>query len=117
MSLADKTRLLMERRSGPGPRGEMRPMAQSDADRNLLYGLLALQMDLIAPDALVTAMSTWVSEKDKSLGQALVSQGALAEDNDALLESLVRRLMEKHDNHVRRSLAAVATAAAIRRDP
>ncbi len=91
-------------------------MADSTTERNLLFGILAVQMDLITRDALVTAMKDCASEKDKPLGQVLQSQGALAEDDDALLESLVQRLMEKHDHNARRSLAAMTTVSAIRRD-
>ena len=91
-------------------------MAESSTDRNLLFGILALQMDFITRDALITAMNTCATEKDKPLGQVLQSQGALAEDDDGLLDSLVRRFMEKHDNNARRSLAAVTTVTAIRHD-
>ena len=54
-------------------------------------------MEFISRDALIAAMNTWVSEKDKPLGQVLKSQGALAEDDEGLLDSLVRRFIEKHD--------------------
>jgi eukaryotic-like serine/threonine-protein kinase len=91
-------------------------MPDSSADRNLLFGLLALQMDFITRDALITAMNTWVSAKDKPLGQVLQSQGALAADDDGLLNSLVCRFMEKHDNDARRSLASVTTLSAIWHD-
>src|SRR5262249_2154170 len=38
------------------------------ADRNLLFGILALQMDFISRDALIEAMHAWVLEKAKPLG-------------------------------------------------
>jgi eukaryotic-like serine/threonine-protein kinase len=91
-------------------------MSQSSTDRNLLFGILALQLDFITRDALVTAMQTCASEKDKPLGQVLQCQGALAKDDEGLLDSLVCRFMEKHDNNARRSLAAVTTVTAIRHD-
>jgi eukaryotic-like serine/threonine-protein kinase len=91
-------------------------MAESNADRDLLFGILALQMGFITRDALISAMGTCANEKDKSVGQALKSQGALAEEDDQLLDSLVRRLMEKHDNNARKSLAAVTTVSAIQDD-
>ena len=47
-------------------------MAHSNADRNLLFGILALQLDFIARDALIAAMHAWVLEKSKPLGQVLV---------------------------------------------
>jgi len=89
-------------------------MAQSTTDRNLLFGILALQMDFITSNALINAMNTWVSEKEKPLGQVLQSQSALVEDDDRLLDSLVRRLLEKHGNDVQWSLAAVSAATGIR---
>src|SRR5271165_571334 len=92
------------------------PMAQSTTDRNLLFGILALQMDFITRDALIAAMDTWVLEKDRPIGQVLQSQGALVEDDDRLLDSLVRRLLEKHGNDVQWSLAAVSAATGIRQE-
>jgi len=91
-------------------------MAQSTTDRNLLFGILALQMDFITRNALIAAMNTWVLEKDQPLGQVLQSQGALGEDDDRLLDSLVRRLLEKHGDDVQWSLAAVSAANGIRQE-
>jgi hypothetical protein len=44
----------------------------SSADRNLLLGMLALQMDFIRQEALIAAKHAWVL--DKSLGEILVTQ-------------------------------------------
>ena len=55
------------------------------ADRNMLFGILALQMDFIGREALITAMNAWVLTKHKPLGAILLEQGALAEDTHALL--------------------------------
>jgi hypothetical protein len=55
-------------------------MSSSHVDRNLLFGILALQMDFISRDALISAMHAWVLNKQKPLGQILVEQGALAPD-------------------------------------
>ena len=94
----------------------MRDQAQSRTDVNVLFGILAFQMDFISRDALIAAMNTWVLDKDKPLGQILQSQGSLDEDDDGLLNSLVRRLMEKHGHDAQRSLAAVTTVGGIRPD-
>ena len=51
-------------------------MSNSQVDRNLLFGILALQMDFITRDALIAAMNAWVLEKAKPLGQILAEQGA-----------------------------------------
>ena len=68
------------------------------ADRNLLFGILALQMDFISKEASIAAMSAWVLAKSKPLGQILVEQGALAGDRQALLEALVQEHLKTH-NH------------------
>src|SRR5450432_1785558 len=44
-------------------------MPKSTTDRNLLFGILALQMDFISRDALIVAMNAWVLEKSKPLGR------------------------------------------------
>ena len=58
-------------------------------DRNLLFGILALQMDLVSRDALIRAMSAWVLRKNAPLGQILQEQGALTAADRALLDSMV----------------------------
>ena len=47
----------------------------SHADRNLLFGILALQMDFISRDVLVAAMNAWVLDKGKPLGQVFLEPG------------------------------------------
>src|SRR4051794_38114967 len=91
-------------------------MSQPAADRNLLFGILALQMDFIARDALIAAMNAWVLDKARPLGQILVEQGALAAADHELLEGLVRRHLEKHGQDAERSLAALSAPEAVRAD-
>ena len=52
-------------------------MPGSQVDRNLLFGILALQMDFISRDALIAAMNAWVLNKRTPLAQLLVDQGAI----------------------------------------
>jgi serine/threonine-protein kinase len=84
------------------------------SDRNLLFGILALQMDFISRDALVRAMNAWVLDKAKPLGQVLLDQGALRPDTHALLEALVQKHLELHDHDAEKSLAAVSSIASVR---
>jgi formylglycine-generating enzyme required for sulfatase activity/tRNA A-37 threonylcarbamoyl transferase component Bud32 len=86
------------------------------ADRNLLFGILALQMDFVSRDALIAAMHAWVLDKAKPLGQILVEQGALRPENHELLEALVRRHLEMHGNDPERSLAALSSLHSVRQD-
>jgi serine/threonine-protein kinase len=90
--------------------------SRPSADRNLLFGILALQMDFISRDALVGAMHAWVLDKAKPLGQILREQDQLAEDEHALLDGLVRKHLEKHGNEPQRSLAALNSVRSVRQD-
>jgi tetratricopeptide (TPR) repeat protein/tRNA A-37 threonylcarbamoyl transferase component Bud32 len=86
------------------------------ADRNLLFGILALQMDFISRDQLVAALNAWVLEKATPLGQILVEhQGLRPQDRD-LLEIMVRRHLELHGNDAEKSLAAVSFLGSVRED-
>jgi hypothetical protein len=76
------------------------------ADRNLLFGILALQMDFVGRDALVAAMNAWVLDKAKPLGQILLAKEALRADAHALFEAQVQKHLELHGNDPERSLAA-----------
>src|SRR6516162_4957810 len=60
-------------------------MSPHSADRNLLFGIIALQMDFISRDQLIAAMNAWVLDKHKPLGQVLSEQGGLSpEDHEAI---------------------------------
>src|SRR5262249_39253880 len=65
--------------------------SQPAADRNLLFGILALQMDFVKRDALLAAMQAWVFNKTKSLGQVLREQGVIGAQHGALIETPMRK--------------------------
>lgn len=77
------------------------------SDRNLLFGILALQMDFISRDALISGMQAWLLARDLSLGELLVQQGRLDAVNRQLLESLVDAHIQKHGG-AEQSLAALS---------
>jgi hypothetical protein len=83
------------------------PPDSHTADRNLLFGIIALQRDFITRDQLIAAMQAWVFDKHKPLGQVLCDQGALSAEDREAIESLVQRHLLRHDNDPERSLAAL----------
>src|SRR6185437_6108385 len=85
-------------------------MADTHADWNLLFGIIALQMDFVSRDALVTAMNAWAVDKRRSLGSILRDQGALSQNRLELLEQLVREHLKQHNNDASQSLAAAGAA-------
>jgi hypothetical protein len=83
-------------------------MAQK-ADRNLLLGILTLQVDFITRDRLIAAMLAWSVEKGRPLEDILVSKGDLdPADRDALRGML--------DRHIARDGATVASPSALSTD-
>lgn len=85
------------------------PLSDSAADRNLLFGILALQMDFISRDQLVAGMNAWVLEKTKPLGQILVEQRALREDLQAALAVMVEKHVEVHGQDAQQSLQSLSS--------
>jgi serine/threonine protein kinase len=89
-------------------------MSTASADRNLLFGILALQLDFIDRDSLIAAMHAWVLAKHRPLGDILIEKGALADKRRALLESLVDEHLRQHGGEVARSLAALPALSPVR---
>lgn len=87
---------------------EMVPSARG-SDRNLLFGILALQMDFIGGESLISALRDWTTQKDKPLGQILVERGDLSAARRALLEPLVDEHVRRHDHDPAASLASLSS--------
>src|SRR5262245_27135524 len=80
----------------------------TDADRHLLFGLLALQVGLIDQTQLVAAFHAWTRAKDRPLADHLVDLGALDTDGRAAVEAMAALHLRKHGGDAEKSLAAVA---------
>src|SRR6478752_2000684 len=88
----------------------------NNADRNLLFGILEVQMNFVGRDALIAAMHAWVLERSKPLGRILVAQQALSVARHDLSEQLVDEHLAVHDGDAEKSLAAVGGIEPIRDD-
>ena len=83
------------------------------ADRNLLFGVLALQMNFVTRDALVAAMHAWALDKAKPLGQILLEQGQLTPGQFQALETLMGEHLRAHGTPLD-SLRSLAPDSVIR---
>src|SRR4051794_5292140 len=83
------------------------------ADRDLLFGLLALQNGLIDQVQLVAAFQAWTRDKARPLAEHLVARGDLDAEQRSLLEGLVAQHLKKHGGDVEQSLAAVPAGGSI----
>jgi serine/threonine protein kinase/tetratricopeptide (TPR) repeat protein len=93
---------------------EVTAVSKSAADRNLLFGLLALQNGMIEHTALLKAFQAWTLAKDRSMAGLLLEQRALTEPRRALLDGLLREHVVIHCGDVQKSLAAVAAGKSTR---
>jgi eukaryotic-like serine/threonine-protein kinase len=80
----------------------------ADADRHLLFGLLALQNGIINQGQLVAAFQAWTLDKFRSLADHLEARGDLTAAKRALLEALAEVHLDAHGGDVEKSLAAVS---------
>jgi serine/threonine-protein kinase len=85
-----------------------------DADPNLLFGVLALQADLLTPAQFAEACSTCAtgtdaSQKDSSLADVVVARGWLSSAERAEIGRWLARKLDRHQGDVRACLADVAS--------
>lgn len=78
-----------------------------ETDRNLLFGVLALQADLIDASQFVEACSLWASRKSEPLAAILLDRGWLVPGDTEHLEYLLDRKLKKYGGDARASLVAV----------
>ncbi len=79
------------------------------ADRNLLFGVLALQADLLDAPRFAEACSAWAARKDAPLAELLVERGWLTPDDRADVERFLDRKLKKHGGDAKAGLAQAAT--------
>jgi serine/threonine-protein kinase len=82
--------------------------------RDLLFGLLALQVGLIDQDQLVGAFSAWSRQRGRLLAEILCERGALDVEARSLLEAMARKQLEIHGGDPEKSLASLAVGPSTR---
>jgi len=91
-------------------------MSDAHTNRNMLLGILALQMDFITRDQLIAGMHAWVPDKTRKLDEILLEQGALPQDMRTLLTALVDKHLEVHEGDAEKSLASLSSIGSLRED-
>jgi serine/threonine-protein kinase len=88
-------------------------MAAVAVDRDLLFGLLALQNGLIDQVQLVAAFQAWTLDKARDLAVHLIALGHLNDAQRAVVEALAELHVTKHGD-VQQSLAAIPAGRSTR---
>lgn len=76
-----------------------------NSDRNLLFGAIAMQTELITADQFADACSLWSMSREKSLPEILRDKGWLVPEDQAHIEYLVERRLAKFAGDIRASFA------------
>jgi WD40 repeat protein/serine/threonine protein kinase len=79
------------------------------AAEQLVFGIVALQNNLITRDQLVAAFDAWVQDKSHTLPDVLQSQGALTGVQRGALQNLVEIFLAKHGSNAEKSLGALSS--------
>jgi serine/threonine protein kinase len=75
-----------------------------ETDRNLLFGVLALQLELLDCRQFADACCGWAVRKDEPLADLLVGRGWLSTDDRTEIERLLERKLRRHGGDARASL-------------
>jgi len=86
------------------------------ADRNLLFGIIALQNDFISREQLVAAFDAWVHDKSRGLPDILETQKALSSEDRGFLDRLVEKFLAKHKDNPEQCLVALSTISTARHE-
>ena len=78
-----------------------------NTDRNLLFGVLALQADVLDADQFIKICTLWTTRKQTALGDLLIELGWITPTDRADVERLVERKLKRHGGDPRAGLAAV----------
>lgn len=71
------------------------------SDRDLLLGIIALEMNFISRDSLMAAVNEWLADKSKSLGKTLLAQKAISQVQFDLLTSKVEEQLSQNAGQVK----------------
>jgi serine/threonine-protein kinase len=80
---------------------------QRESSRDLLFGLIALQVGLIDQAKLVAGFQAWTIDRSRSLAEHLIGQGHLDAERRAAIEAMVAVHLKVHGDDVERSIASL----------
>jgi eukaryotic-like serine/threonine-protein kinase len=81
----------------------------SHSAENLLFAMLAMQMDFISREDFAAATEEWEANKDRPLDELLLERKLLGREEHGLLMGLMDQLLEAHDDDPLKSVDILAT--------
>lgn len=82
-------------------------------DRNLLFGVMAVQLKFISPQSLMEAAAGWAVHKKNPLKDYLVEVGLITAEAAGMIEALLEEQVKIHSGDVRATLASFGGERAV----
>lgn len=79
-----------------------------DRDKNLLFGVLAVQLRRITSTQLVEAAALWLAEPSQPLADRLIQLGALTPEDRDFLDSIVENTLHLHNEDAYQAYTSLA---------
>lgn len=86
---------------------------RSMADRNVLFGVLAVQLGYITPRQMVEALQAWTLDRQVPLETILVDKQLLSPQKRAMLAPLVQAHLDEHQGNAGESLQSISMATPV----
>jgi serine/threonine protein kinase len=86
----------------------LRSAAAADLEYQMLFGALAVQMDLIASEQLTEALISWSTRRTLSIAEQMMERRWLELDDRRAIDRLIKNKLQKHHGDLPSTLAAVA---------
>jgi serine/threonine protein kinase/tetratricopeptide (TPR) repeat protein len=67
-------------------------------DRNLLYGVLAVQLGFISRDQLIAATTRWVLDKEQPLAEVFIRQGMISRTESQVIDGVVDKQLQNNSD-------------------
>ncbi len=83
-------------------------------DRNLLLGVIAVQLSFISPSQLASAAAMWANDGASDLGKILLELSFLSPKNLEVIEKLLENRLEAHGEDPAKALASIGGDGAVR---
>ena len=77
-----------------------------DTERNLLFGVVALQNGAVDADRLAETCAAWVEEPSQTLAKLFVDRGLMTDEQKTEVEKVVAHELEAHGGDPQATLAA-----------
>jgi serine/threonine protein kinase len=90
---------------------EDRAMAPSQTDRNLLFAVIALQLDILEQAQFAEACAVWALTMERPMDELLLERGWITPKNRQEINHNLERKLKKHRGDVHASLAAAADSS------